>query len=96
MTMSSPNELPQQDDELYEETQKLFRALLAKAHHILKAGTTQNQITLIKQVIPVLMREMQAQQSKAEQAETTEALTDLFARTRATLHPEEPPAPTDL
>jgi hypothetical protein len=83
-------------DELYDETQRLFKALLAKAHHILKAGTTQNQITLIKQVIPVLMREMQEQQSRDENKETQAALDNLFSQARQQLDPSKPPAPTDL
>ncbi len=64
------------------ETERLFEALLAKAHHILKAGTTQNQIALIRQVIPVLMKEMADSKSKEENVEQQKALDDLFAQAR--------------
>jgi len=85
-------------DEIREQTDELFRALLAKAHHILKAGTTQNQIALIRQVIPVLMKEMQAQKQAEENVETRQALDDLFASARSTITtppPETVPPPMD-
>lgn len=75
------------------QTEELFKALIAKAHYILKAGTTQNQIALIRQVVPVLMKEMQAQKEADENSEMREALDDLFSDTRAMLEREAPPAP---
>jgi fructoselysine-6-P-deglycase FrlB-like protein len=60
----------------------LFRKLLSEANYILKAGTTQNKIALMRSVIPALMKELQAREESARDSETREMLKDLFAAAR--------------
>lgn len=84
------------DRSIEAQTEELFQQLLAKAHHILKAGTTQNQIALIRQVIPVLMKEMQAQKAAEERSDERDALNALFAQARETIKPTVAPQLHDL
>jgi hypothetical protein len=63
----------------------LFQDLIKEANHILKAGTPANKIALIRSVIPVLMKELQAQTSEDENRELRDNMTELFANVRDTL-----------
>lgn len=73
---------PQSPEEVYDQVHDLFRKLLSEANYILKAGTTQNKIALMRSVIPALMKELQAREESARDAETREMLKDLFAAAR--------------
>lgn len=99
----SPNEnpvtgqIPDDDiDEMYAEVKDLFKGLIGEARYILKAGTTQNKIALMRSVIPVLMKEMQAREAAAGNEETKNQLKDLFASAREGLNPSEPAKLDDL
>ena len=97
----SPVDLPVPTDDnnldvMYGEVKDLFRNLIQEAQHILKAGTTQNKIALMRSVIPVLMKEMQAREQGADDEATKKALRDLFQGARADLDSSEPPKLADL
>lgn len=83
-------------DEMYEEVKALFRRLIAEANHILKAGTPANKISLMRSVIPVLMREMQAREKMSGEEEVKAQLSDLFASARADLDASKAPALNDI
>lgn len=80
---SPSHRTPQSPDEVYDQVHDLFRKLLAEANYILKAGTTQNKIALMRSVIPALMKELQAREESARDSETREMLKDLFAAARS-------------
>jgi two-component SAPR family response regulator len=80
-----PEPAPLSADDVRERTANLFMNLLNEAEHILKAGTTANKISLMKSVIPALMRELQSQNEVAAATAQKEALEHLFAQTRTQL-----------
>ena len=80
-----PEPAPLSADDVRERTAGLFMNLLDEAEHILKAGTTANKISLMKSVIPALMRELQSQNEVAAATAQKEALERLFEETRSQL-----------
>lgn len=78
VTGSTPSDV----DEIYEKVHKLFGDLLNEANYILKAGTTQNKIQLMRSVIPALMKELTAREEAKSKTQQYEALEQLFQTAR--------------
>lgn len=70
-------------DEIYEKVHQLFGDLLNEANYILKAGTTQNKIQLMRSVIPALMKELTAREEAKSKTQQYDALERLFETARA-------------
>lgn len=103
-TTPTPDDLPltantESDvDEIYEKVHQLFGDLLNEANYILKAGTTQNKIQLMRSVIPALMKELTAREEAKSKTQQYDALERLFETARADIKsrpqtPEEPDGP---
>jgi hypothetical protein len=74
-----------------ERAAQLFLDLLDEADKILRAGTTQNKIALMKSVIPALMRELQSQNEAAAAAAMKDGLDSLFSAARGNIAGFETP-----
>lgn len=95
-TTPTPDDLPvtanteaSDVDEIYEAVHQLFGDLLKEANYILRAGTTQNKIQLMRSVIPALMKELTAREEAKTKTAQYDALESLFAQTRSDIKGRE-------
>ena len=82
-------------DAVFQRVAKLYDSLLGEAEYILKAGSRQNKIALIKAVVPAMMKEMAAREDSSSKEEAAKALTQLFSDTRGQIK-ARPELPTDM
>jgi hypothetical protein len=73
-----PDPQPEVELSVQQRTEEVFAKLLDEAEYIIKAGSTQNKITLMKSVIPALMKEMKEDQTSAQETEAKQRLDELF------------------
>lgn len=85
---------PLDSEEIFAQVHDLFNDLLAEARYILKAGTTQNKIALMRSVIPALMKELASREESRNDAATRDLLKNLFAETRSSI--KDKPVINDL
>ncbi len=81
-------------DAVFQRVAKLYDSLLGEAEYILKAGSRQNKIALIKAVVPAMMKEMAARDDTNSKQEAAAALAELFGNTRGQIK-ARPQLPTD-
>ena len=86
-TNTTPTGDGDNNDEVYAQVEVLFLDLIKEANYILKAGTTQNKIALMRSVIPALMKELNAREDAKAKSEQHDALVDLFQQARSTIKP---------
>lgn len=72
-------------DEVEQRIDDLMNGLLDEAFKILKSGSPQNKVMLMKQVIPVLMKERGDRQLTQAQEETRASIEKMFGAVRSTL-----------
>jgi len=89
-TPDEPKAEPPDPDEIYSQVHTLFAELLNEADYILKAGTTQNKIALMRSVIPALMKELSAREDSKAKNVQYEALDKLFQTARGQIKPHGP------